>query len=246
VRRRDRVAVRAGPRALFVGPADMSAALDVFAEWEADEPTDASERVVEVAEETHAPVGTLTVDQSDIPERVDRGFDCLIVGIPVHRRGDGREGDLRVGARQGLCLDPLRRRLTFRALLGRPATAFAQCPFRRTVVNPSVPTGPARSEGPNGFRAARPVRPPSNAPRVRNTCFPFGREQVDSSTRRCANSYPFRLEHLVWCSSTDVTGRSTTVSRRSPYSHSAVMTSVPPPTHPTLGRLTTIIAGTVL
>ncbi|NHN47861.1 aldolase [Halostella sp. JP-L12] len=69
-----------GVDALFVGPADMSAALDVFAEWEADELTDAIERVVAVAEETDTPVGTLTVDQSDISERVDQGFDFLIVG----------------------------------------------------------------------------------------------------------------------------------------------------------------------
>jgi 2-dehydro-3-deoxyglucarate aldolase/4-hydroxy-2-oxoheptanedioate aldolase len=69
-----------GIDALFVGPADMSAALDVFAEWEAQELNDAIERVVAVGEETNTPVGTLTVDQSTIEERVEQSFDFLIVG----------------------------------------------------------------------------------------------------------------------------------------------------------------------
>jgi len=69
-----------GVDALFVGPADMSASLDVFAEWEAKALDDAIERVVAAGAETDTPVGTLTVDQSDIDERVRQGFDFLIVG----------------------------------------------------------------------------------------------------------------------------------------------------------------------
>lgn len=69
-----------GIDALFVGPADLSGALDVFGEWDSNRLSDAMNRVVRTAHEANVPVGTLTVDSSTIAPRVEQGFDFLIVG----------------------------------------------------------------------------------------------------------------------------------------------------------------------
>lgn len=69
-----------GIDALFVGPADLSGALDVFGEWDSNRLSDAMDRVVQTAHEANVPVGTLTVDSSTIESRVEQGFDFLIVG----------------------------------------------------------------------------------------------------------------------------------------------------------------------
>ncbi|ELZ27970.1 4-hydroxy-2-oxovalerate aldolase [Halogeometricum pallidum JCM 14848] len=69
-----------GVDAVFVGPADLSANLGVFAEWENDRLNEAIDRVVAAGERTDVPVGTFVVDPDDIEMRVDQGFDYLIVG----------------------------------------------------------------------------------------------------------------------------------------------------------------------
>lgn len=69
-----------GIDALFVGPADLSANLGIFAEWENSQLTEAIETVIEAAGQADVPVGTLVVDPTDIEMRVDQGFDYLIVG----------------------------------------------------------------------------------------------------------------------------------------------------------------------
>jgi len=74
------IAAVEGIDALFVGPADLSGSLDVFAEWEHDELVTAMERVVEAGRGTGLPVGTLAVRGEDVEPRVEQGFDYLIVG----------------------------------------------------------------------------------------------------------------------------------------------------------------------
>lgn len=69
-----------GIDALFVGPADMSAALGVFGQEDPEELSDAMRRVVEAGEEAGVAVGTLTVDPADVEARIEWGFDFLIVG----------------------------------------------------------------------------------------------------------------------------------------------------------------------
>jgi 2-keto-3-deoxy-L-rhamnonate aldolase RhmA len=69
-----------GVDALFVGPADLSGALDLFAEWDAEEFQHAVGRVIEAGRSTDVPVGTLTADVDDIESTADRGFDFLIAG----------------------------------------------------------------------------------------------------------------------------------------------------------------------
>lgn len=69
-----------GIDALFAGPADLSGELGVFGEW--DDPTllEAMDRVIDAADRANIPVGTLTVDPSMVPDRVDQGFDFQIIG----------------------------------------------------------------------------------------------------------------------------------------------------------------------
>ncbi|WP_226007059.1 HpcH/HpaI aldolase family protein [Natrinema salinisoli] len=69
-----------GIDALFVGPADLSAALGVFAEWDAPELDDAMASVIDAGASADVPVGTLTVREGDVADRVERGFDFLIAG----------------------------------------------------------------------------------------------------------------------------------------------------------------------
>lgn len=69
-----------GIDAVFVGPADLSANLGIFAEWENDRLDEAIERVIETGNRANVPVGTLVVSPDDIEMRVEQGFDYLIVG----------------------------------------------------------------------------------------------------------------------------------------------------------------------
>jgi len=69
-----------GVDALFVGPADLSGSLGVFAEWDSDRFVEAIDEVVSAGREAGTPVGTLTLRTEDIRVRIDQGFDFLIVG----------------------------------------------------------------------------------------------------------------------------------------------------------------------
>ena len=72
-----------GIDSLFVGPADLSGALGLFAEWDSPEFAEANETVIEAGRAAGIPVGTLTVDTSGIEARLDQGFDYLIAGKDV-------------------------------------------------------------------------------------------------------------------------------------------------------------------
>jgi 2-keto-3-deoxy-L-rhamnonate aldolase RhmA len=69
-----------GIDALFVGPADLSGALGIFAEWESKDYQDAVKHVIEAGNAANVPVGTLTVNLDDIEETVEQGFGFLIAG----------------------------------------------------------------------------------------------------------------------------------------------------------------------
>lgn len=74
------IAAVEGIDGVFVGPADLSANLGVFTEWEHDRFVEAMETVIEAGDEAGVPVGTLVVNLDDVEQRVDQGFDYLIVG----------------------------------------------------------------------------------------------------------------------------------------------------------------------
>ncbi|GAB7021381.1 HpcH/HpaI aldolase family protein [Halostagnicola bangensis] len=76
----EEIAAVDGIDALFVGPADLSGALGVFAQWDARELQEAMDRVLRAGATHETPVGTLTVSPEQIDDRVEAGFDFLIVG----------------------------------------------------------------------------------------------------------------------------------------------------------------------
>lgn len=69
-----------GIDALFVGPADLSGNLNVFAEWDSETLNDAINDVIDAGSEANMPIGTLATRNEDIETRVQQGFDFLIVG----------------------------------------------------------------------------------------------------------------------------------------------------------------------
>lgn len=80
--------------AIFVGPADLSAALEVFGQY--DDPTfvDAFERIVEAAHDHGVSVATISVDPGDADRWLDFGVDFLMTGLDA--------GHLRAGAERAL------------------------------------------------------------------------------------------------------------------------------------------------
>jgi 2-keto-3-deoxy-L-rhamnonate aldolase RhmA len=58
-----------GIDALFVGPADLSSALGMFAEWDAPEFAEAVNSIIESGHAADVPVGTLTADLADFAAR---------------------------------------------------------------------------------------------------------------------------------------------------------------------------------
>lgn len=70
-----------GVDALFVGPADLSAALGRFGEWNHPAFVEAVERVVEAGDETGTPVGTIGARPDQIRVLGDLGFDFMVAGV---------------------------------------------------------------------------------------------------------------------------------------------------------------------
>ncbi|MFB6224404.1 MAG: HpcH/HpaI aldolase/citrate lyase family protein [Haloarcula sp.] len=84
-----------GIDSLFVGPADLSGSLGMFAEWDSDEFDDAVHSIIDAGHEANTPVGTLTVDLDSISSRVEQGFDFLIAGKDVSLLMRGVEDAIR-------------------------------------------------------------------------------------------------------------------------------------------------------
>lgn len=87
----EEIAMVDGIDALFVGPADLSANLGVFAEWENSRLNEAIDTVIRSAKRADVPAGTLVVDPDDIEMRVEQGFDYLIVGKDTNHLATNNE-----------------------------------------------------------------------------------------------------------------------------------------------------------
>ena len=84
-----------GLDALFVGPADLSARLGVFGEFDSETFRDAIDAVTTAAADEGIPVGTLATTPEEVAvRRDDWGMDFVVAGTDV--------GYLRAGARQFL------------------------------------------------------------------------------------------------------------------------------------------------
>ena len=77
------VAAVDGVDALFVGPADLSADLGCFGEYDAPEFVNAVDRVLAAGDHAGIPVGTLAASTEQIAMWDDWGMDFLIVGTDV-------------------------------------------------------------------------------------------------------------------------------------------------------------------
>lgn len=69
-----------GIHSLFVGPSDLSGALDVFGHSDPDSLNQAIDRIVTAGHDNDTAVGTLTIDSESVERRLEQGFDFLIVG----------------------------------------------------------------------------------------------------------------------------------------------------------------------
>lgn len=75
------IAAVEGIDGLFVGPADLSANLGIYGEWESEEFLAAVDTVIEAAHAADTAVSTLAVREADIERWVSRGYDFVMAGI---------------------------------------------------------------------------------------------------------------------------------------------------------------------
>lgn len=85
------IAAVEGVDALFVGPADLSASLGVFAEWTNEAFLEAVDRVLEAGEEAGVPVGTLGTKPEEIRALGSLGFDYIVAGVDFVHLVEGQQ-----------------------------------------------------------------------------------------------------------------------------------------------------------
>jgi 2-keto-3-deoxy-L-rhamnonate aldolase RhmA len=78
-----------GVDALFVGPADLSANLGVFGEWDHPDLVDAIGRVLAAGDSAGTPVGTLGARPAEVEALGALGFDFLVAGVDTAMLLDG-------------------------------------------------------------------------------------------------------------------------------------------------------------
>lgn len=78
-----------GVDAILIGPADLSASLGCFGEWESAEFLRAVDRIVSAAHAEDVPVGTLATTVGQVSDRLDWGIDYLAAGTDAGYVADG-------------------------------------------------------------------------------------------------------------------------------------------------------------
>lgn len=76
---------------LFMGPADLSANLGIYGEWDSDEFMQAVDSILTAADSAGTPVSTLTTDPADITKWMNVGFDFLMAGTDTSHLVRGAE-----------------------------------------------------------------------------------------------------------------------------------------------------------
>lgn len=79
----EEIAAVDGLDGLFVGPADLSAALDMFGETDSADFLEAVDRVLEAGHAVDKPVATLAFEEAEIERWVDCGFDFVLAGVDI-------------------------------------------------------------------------------------------------------------------------------------------------------------------
>lgn len=72
-----------GVDALFVGPADLSADMDRFGDYEDPAYAEAIDRIVEATAAAEVPLGTIATADDEIDFWLDRGVDFMVVGTDI-------------------------------------------------------------------------------------------------------------------------------------------------------------------
>lgn len=84
------IAAVEGIDGLFVGPADLSASLGVFAEWTDDDLLDAIEIVLAAGDDAGVPVGTLGSTPEQVRALGSLGFDYMVAGVDFSMLVEGQ------------------------------------------------------------------------------------------------------------------------------------------------------------
>lgn len=77
--------------ALFVGPADLSAALGILGEYDESDFEEAIDRILDAAHDADVPVGTLATAGVGADRWVEAGFDFVVAGIDAEYLAEGAE-----------------------------------------------------------------------------------------------------------------------------------------------------------
>ena len=85
------IAAVEGVDALLVGPADLSASLGVFGEYDSERFREVVGDVLDAAHESDAPVGTLATDAEETRLWAEYGYDYQIVGVDAGYLAEGAE-----------------------------------------------------------------------------------------------------------------------------------------------------------
>lgn len=85
----EEIAAIDGVDVIFVGPADLSASLGVFGQWDHDRYTEAVDRVITAASDAGIAAGILALDSEDVATQVDAGFSFVIAGVDAAHVLDG-------------------------------------------------------------------------------------------------------------------------------------------------------------
>ncbi|SDR35846.1 HpcH/HpaI aldolase family protein [Natronobacterium texcoconense] len=79
----EEIAAVDGLDGLFVGPADLSAALGIFGETDSEDFLEAVDRILEAGHTVDKPVATIALEEADVERWLERGFDAVMVGVDV-------------------------------------------------------------------------------------------------------------------------------------------------------------------
>lgn len=85
------IAAVEGIDAIFIGPADLSGSLGIFAQWDSELLDQYINDAIRASKEHEKPVGTLVIQPEDIETRIDQGFDFLAVGKDTATLGSGTD-----------------------------------------------------------------------------------------------------------------------------------------------------------
>lgn len=85
----EEIAAVDGIDGVFVGPIDLSMALDCFGDWENDRFTDAVDTALEAARDADVAVGTFATSEVEREQRLGWGVDYLVAGMDLAYLNDG-------------------------------------------------------------------------------------------------------------------------------------------------------------